>query len=99
MTSLIPTPAPRPDQDPVALVRAAFAALNRHDLDACTRLMTEDFVIDIAGMPFQMRGRDAWRRNAEVLRAAATTSRSDRRRLRLGRPGRGAADDPGHVPR
>ncbi|MGW3658814.1 nuclear transport factor 2 family protein [Streptomyces sp. NPDC005151] len=98
MTGHIPTPAPRPGQDPVALVRAAFAALNRHDLDACTRLVTEDFAINIAGMPFQMRGRDAWRRNAEVLPAAFPDFEVRWTTSSVGRPGRGAADDPGHAP-
>ena len=55
---------------PVDLLRSAFTALNRGDLDACTRLMTEDFVINIAGMPFQMHGVDVWRRNTTVLRTA-----------------------------
>ncbi|MEU3602633.1 ester cyclase [Streptomyces sp. NPDC006798] len=65
----VPVPA-RPGEDPVALIRAAFAALNRRDLDACTRMMTEDFGINIAGMPFRMTGRAAWRRNVEVMRTA-----------------------------
>ncbi|MYX08600.1 DUF4440 domain-containing protein [Streptomyces sp. SID8375] len=60
----------RLDQAPIDLVRTAFAAFNSGDLDACTQLLTEDFAINIAGMPFQMRGRDAWRQNAMVMRTA-----------------------------
>ncbi|WP_405577653.1 ester cyclase [Streptomyces sp. NBC_01092] len=60
----------RLDQPALDLVRDAFAALNRHDIDRCTELMTEDFAINIAGMPFQMRGRDAWRQNTDYLRTA-----------------------------
>ncbi|MFE4663542.1 ester cyclase [Streptomyces sp. NPDC056716] len=58
------------DRSAVDLLRAAFTAFNREDLDACVQLLTEDFAINIAGMPFQMRGRDAWRGNATVLRTA-----------------------------
>ncbi|KQU72454.1 hypothetical protein ASC75_23915 [Aminobacter sp. DSM 101952] len=45
----------------------AFAALRRQDLDACTELMSPDFIINLAGMPHQMRGHRAWRKNAELF--------------------------------
>lgn len=48
-------------------LRQAFEALNRGDIEACTSLMTEDFIINIAEMPHQKRGRAAWRRHAEML--------------------------------
>ena len=32
--------------------------------------VTEDFAINLAGMPFQMRGREAWMSNAEVMQIA-----------------------------
>jgi steroid delta-isomerase-like uncharacterized protein len=51
----------------VDLVRAAFAAFNSGQLDACVEFITDDFIINIAGMPFQMRGRDAWMQNAQVM--------------------------------
>ncbi|HEY7271991.1 MAG TPA: ester cyclase [Actinoplanes sp.] len=54
----------------VDLVRAAFAAFNSGSLETCTEFITEDFIINIAGMPFQMRGRDAWMQNAQVMRSA-----------------------------
>src|SRR3954462_2853943 len=52
------------------LVRAAFAAFNSGKLDNCSEFLTDDFIINIAGMPFQMRGRDAWRDNAQVMLSA-----------------------------
>ena len=54
----------------IELVRAAFAAFNSGKLDNCSEFITDDFIINIAGMPFQMRGRDAWRDNAEVMHSA-----------------------------
>ena len=54
----------------IELVRAAFAAFNSGDLDNCSEFLTDDFIINIAGMPFQMRGRDAWRDNAQVMLSA-----------------------------
>ncbi|AZM49731.1 ester cyclase [Streptomyces sp. WAC 06738] len=64
------SPSHSPGRAAVELLRDAFAALNRKDLDAGTEMLTEDFVINIAGMPFQMHGRDAWRQNVSVMRAA-----------------------------
>jgi steroid delta-isomerase-like uncharacterized protein len=54
----------------IDLVRAAFAAFNSGDLEAGAEFLAEDFVINIAGMPFQMRGRDAWMENAHVMHSA-----------------------------
>lgn len=54
----------------IEVVRDAFAALNAADLDRCVTFLAEDFAINLAGMPFQMRGREAWRGNAEVMQAA-----------------------------
>lgn len=64
---------PADSTDPQAnieLVRTAFAAFNETDLEVCTQFLTEDFVINLAGMPFQMRGRDAWIQNAETMQHA-----------------------------
>jgi steroid delta-isomerase-like uncharacterized protein len=58
------------EQANVALVKSAFAAMRRRDLDACVALLTPDFAINLAGMPHQLRGPRAWRRNAECLFAA-----------------------------
>ena len=52
------------------MMRRAFAALNRRDLDACTDLMTANFIINIAEMPYPKQGLSAWRKHAEMLFAA-----------------------------
>ncbi|MDQ8726727.1 ester cyclase [Bradyrhizobium sp. LHD-71] len=49
------------------LMRSAFDAMGRKDLEACVKLLTPDFRINLAGAPYQMRGVDAWRKNAETL--------------------------------
>ncbi|MGV3490713.1 MAG: ester cyclase [Devosia sp.] len=54
----------------IAVMRQAFAALGRGDVDACTALMTDDFIINIAEMPQQKRGIAAWRAHAKLLLAA-----------------------------
>jgi steroid delta-isomerase-like uncharacterized protein len=51
----------------MALVRAAFDALRRKDMDACTSFMTPDFLINLVGMPHQMHGPGAWRSNAALF--------------------------------
>lgn len=54
----------------IALMRSAFAALNRRDLDACVSLLEPDFVINLAGMPAAMHGAAAWRGNVEMMSSA-----------------------------
>ena len=54
----------------IDLIRRAFSAFNAVDLAQCVTLLTEDFAINLAGMPFQMRGREAWKSNAEVMQTA-----------------------------
>jgi steroid delta-isomerase-like uncharacterized protein len=54
----------------IDLIRRALSAFNAADLDRCVTLLTEDFAINLAGMPFQMRGREAWKSNAEVMQIA-----------------------------
>jgi len=54
----------------IALVRSAFAAFNESDLDATIAFLTEDFAINIAGMPHQERGHEAWSRNFAMMHAA-----------------------------
>jgi len=51
-------------------MRRAFSALERKDVDACVKLMPSDFTINIAGMPYQKRGTEAWRKHAEILFSA-----------------------------
>lgn len=54
----------------IELVRTAFAAFNEANLQVCTQFLTDDFVINLAGMPFQMHGRQAWIQNAETMQRA-----------------------------
>lgn len=56
-------------------MRRAFEALNSRDLHACTDLMTSDFIINIAEMPYPKRGLSAWRKHAETLFAAFPDAR------------------------
>jgi len=54
-------------QENITLMCNAFAALRRRDLDACAGFLTPNFIINLAGVPHQMRGPRAWRRNAETF--------------------------------
>jgi predicted ester cyclase len=54
----------------IRLMRNAFEAMGRKDLDACVGLLAPDFTINLAGAPYPMRGARAWRRNAETLFSA-----------------------------
>ncbi|MEV6171610.1 ester cyclase [Streptomyces sp. NPDC051954] len=58
------------DQSAADILRTAFAALNRGDFDACTALMTDDFIINISGVPYQMHGVDMWLQNSTAARDA-----------------------------
>lgn len=64
------TTAPSNPQSNIELIRRAFSALGRKDVDAIVKLMPLDFIINIAGMPYQKRGTDAWRKHAEILFSA-----------------------------
>jgi steroid delta-isomerase-like uncharacterized protein len=54
----------------IDLVRRAFEALNRGELEACVQLMVPDFVANLPGVPQPMRGRDAWKQGAQEFRTA-----------------------------
>lgn len=56
--------------DNVDLVRRGIEAINANDLDACLALMTDDFIINLAGLPYPMQGHDAWTQNFQVLQHA-----------------------------
>jgi steroid delta-isomerase-like uncharacterized protein len=57
-------------QSNIELMQTAFTAVQRKDADAVVKLMPPDFIINIAGMPYQKRGTDAWRKHAEILFSA-----------------------------
>ncbi|WP_409364819.1 ester cyclase [Bradyrhizobium sp. JYMT SZCCT0428] len=48
-------------------MRDAFAALTRRDIAAAAEFLSPDFIINLAGVPHQMRGRRIWRRNSEAF--------------------------------
>ncbi len=54
----------------IATMRSAIEALNRGDIDGCTSLMRDDFIINLAGMPYQKHGLTAWRENVRIMRTA-----------------------------
>ncbi|MBK1787432.1 ester cyclase [Prauserella cavernicola] len=58
------------DHPDAQLLRTALDALNAGDLDACVELMHPNFLINLAGLPTQLVGRDVWRAGVELLRAA-----------------------------
>lgn len=64
MTTHSPGPA---HQDGAALVRRAFDAFNAADVDACAEFLHDDFVINLMGAPYQMRGLEAWMQNVAVI--------------------------------
>ncbi len=65
MTVQLSTP-----QSNIELMRTAFAALGRKDADAIVKLMPPDFIINLAGVPYQKRGTAVWRKHAEILFSA-----------------------------
>jgi steroid delta-isomerase-like uncharacterized protein len=54
----------------VELVRRSFELFNRGDIDACVDLLTPDFVANVAGAPGPSVGREPWKQNALMFRAA-----------------------------
>lgn len=53
---------------PIAVVRTAFEDLQRGDLDACARHLTEDFVVNLPGLPEPLHGREIWRAGVQAMR-------------------------------
>ena len=47
------TTQPSTPQSNIELIRKAFSALGRKDVDAVVKLMPSDFIINIAGMPIK----------------------------------------------
>lgn len=54
----------------VAVLKQAFNHLNARNINGCLGLMRKDFIINIAEMPNQKRGHDAWRKHAQILFAS-----------------------------
>lgn len=58
-----------PNEANVELMRSAFEAINRESADTCAALLAPDFIINLAGLPHQMRGREVWKQGLETMRA------------------------------
>jgi steroid delta-isomerase-like uncharacterized protein len=54
-------------QENIALMRNAYAALSRRDFAAAAGFLSPDFIINLAGAPYQMRGPRIWRKNTETF--------------------------------
>src|SRR5690242_2258287 len=61
---------PEESRPAVELVRRSFELFNRGDIDACVEMLTPDFVANIAGAAGPNVGRDPWKQNALMFRAA-----------------------------
>jgi steroid delta-isomerase-like uncharacterized protein len=48
-------------------MKAALGAMARKDIPACLDLLTPDFKINLAGMPYQQTGHAAWEGNARQI--------------------------------
>ena len=53
-----------------ALVRVGFEDFNSGDLDGCVARAAPDLVMHLAGVPEPLRGREAWRQGAAIIRRA-----------------------------
>ncbi|WP_433796773.1 ester cyclase [Actinoplanes sp. CA-252034] len=52
----------------VAVVRTAFEKLQAGDLDACAERLTEDFIVNLPGLPEPLHGREIWRYGVQAMR-------------------------------
>jgi steroid delta-isomerase-like uncharacterized protein len=52
----------------VTVVRTAFATLQDGDLDACAAQLTEDFIVNLPGLPGPLHGREIWRSGVQAMR-------------------------------
>ncbi|KAK5992028.1 hypothetical protein PT974_05424 [Cladobotryum mycophilum] len=59
-----------PPSTNINVLKQAFSHLNAGNINGCLSLMRPDFIINIAEMPHQKRGHDAWRKHAHILLAS-----------------------------
>lgn len=59
--------APATPEANLATMRKALATMARKDIDACVAMLTPDFKINLAGVPFQATGHAAWISNAKTI--------------------------------
>ncbi|GIF76875.1 ester cyclase [Asanoa siamensis] len=53
----------------IALMRTAFGALDRGDLEACADLVAEDFVANLPGLDEPLHGREIWKLGVQAMLA------------------------------
>ncbi|MFB7053430.1 ester cyclase [Streptomyces vinaceus] len=51
----------------LALLRTAYRMMESGDLDACTGMLTEDFIANVPGAPEPLRGREIWRLGTQSM--------------------------------
>jgi steroid delta-isomerase-like uncharacterized protein len=54
----------------VELVRSALEAFNADDVDACVALIAPDLIMNLAGLPDPLRGRETWREGFMLIKRA-----------------------------
>ncbi len=54
----------------IALLRRALSSFNDHDPASCLPHIRPDFIMNIAGAPHQLRGRDVWEAGTRMMMAA-----------------------------
>ena len=54
-------------QKNITVVRTAFEALQRGDLDACAELLTETFIINLPGLAEPLHGREIWKLGVQAM--------------------------------
>lgn len=59
---------PTSPESNVALIRAGFAELNAHDIDAMASRLAPDFIIHLAELPEPLHGSEIWREGAAVIK-------------------------------
>ncbi len=52
----------------VTVVRTAFEKMQRGDLDACAEQLTENFIINLPGLPEPLHGREVWKFGVQAMR-------------------------------
>jgi predicted ester cyclase len=52
----------------VTIIRTAFETLQRGDLEACAGQLTENFVVNLPGLPGPRYGREIWKLGAQAMR-------------------------------
>jgi steroid delta-isomerase-like uncharacterized protein len=52
----------------VAVVRTAFEMLQQGDLDKCTEQLTENFIVNLPGLPEPLYGREIWKFGVQAMR-------------------------------